>query len=71
MDELVANISPAIENTYKALPIPTLTNLAAKQRGFLPRKLQKKWKKELTIYHSTRKAIYTTIHDPNWLIHPN
>jgi hypothetical protein len=27
--------------------------------------------KELAIYYSTRKAIHTTIHDPNWLNHPN
>jgi hypothetical protein len=71
MDELVTNISSAIENTCKVPLVPTLTNLATKQGGFLQKRLLKQWKKELTIYHSTIKAINTTTHDPNWLIHPN
>jgi hypothetical protein len=65
MDVYVTNISSTIQNTYKAPPIPTLINLTAKQGAFLPRKLQKQWKKELAIYHSIRKAIHTTIHDTN------
>ena len=71
MDELIANISTTIETTCKSPPIPTLTNLATKQGGLILRKLQKQWKKELAMYHSTRKAMHTTIHDPNWLNHPN
>lgn len=44
------NISTAIETTCKSPPIPTLTNLTAKQGGFMPRKLHKQWKIELAIY---------------------
>jgi hypothetical protein len=69
MDKLVTNISTAIETTCKSPPI--LTNLTAKQGGFMPRKLHKQWKKELAIYHSTKKAIHTTIHDPNWFNRSN
>jgi hypothetical protein len=57
MDHLVKNISKIIEDTCTAPLIPTLTNQASKQGGFLPRKLQKQWKKELSTYHIIRKAI--------------
>jgi hypothetical protein len=45
MDEMVNNISKIIEDICTAPPIPVLTNQASKQGGFLPRKLQKQWKK--------------------------
>jgi hypothetical protein len=47
-----------------------LTNQTSKQGGYLPRKLQKKWKKELSTYHIIRKAIKTIIQDINWRSHP-
>jgi hypothetical protein len=67
---MIQNISKIIEDTCTAFPIPTLTNLTTKQGGYLPRKLQKLWKKELSTYHTTRKTIKLTIHDPNWRTHP-
>jgi hypothetical protein len=70
MDQMIQNISKIIEDTCTAPPIPTLTNLTNKQGGYLPRKLQKLWKKELSTYHITRKTIKLTIHDPNWRTHP-
>jgi hypothetical protein len=70
MDKLIINISIAIDFTYKSPSISILINLKAKQGRILPRKLQKQWKKELAIYHSTRKAIHTIIHDQNQLNHP-
>jgi hypothetical protein len=42
MDQMIQNISKIIEDTCSARPIPTLTNLTAKQGGYLPRKLGKK-----------------------------
>jgi hypothetical protein len=51
-------------------PIPTLTNLTTKQGSYLPRKLQKLWKKELSTYHIIRKAIKITTQDTNWRTHP-
>jgi hypothetical protein len=47
MDQMVHNISKIIEDTSTAPPIPTLTNLTTKQGGYLPRKLQKLWKKRI------------------------
>jgi hypothetical protein len=58
-----------IEDTYIALPIPTLTCLTTKQGGYLPRKLQKQWKKELSTYYIIRKTIKLTIQDTNWRTH--
>jgi hypothetical protein len=45
MDQMIQSISKIIEDTCTAPPIPTLTNLTTKQGGYLPRKLQKLWKK--------------------------
>jgi hypothetical protein len=70
MDQIINNISKIIEETYTALPIPTLTNLTSKQGGYLPRKLQKLWKKELSTYHIIRKTIKLTTQDINWRTHP-
>jgi hypothetical protein len=69
MDQIINNISKIIEETYTALPIPTLTNLTSKQGGYLPRKLQKLWKKELSTYHIIRKTIKLTTQDINWRTH--
>jgi hypothetical protein len=49
--------------------IPTLTNHASKQGGYLPRKLQKQWKKGLSTYHIIRKAIKIITQDTNSRIH--
>jgi hypothetical protein len=70
MDQIVENISKTIENTCTAPPILTLTHQTSKQGGYLPRKLQKKWKKELSTYHIIRKAIKTITQDINWRTHP-
>jgi hypothetical protein len=69
MDQMVNNISKTIEDTCTAPPIPTLTNQASKQGGFLPRKLQKQWKKELSTYHIIRKAIKIVTQNINWRTH--
>jgi hypothetical protein len=70
MDQIVENISKTIEDTCTAPPIPTLTNQTSKQGGYIPRKLQKQWKKELSTYHIIRKAIKTTTQETNWRTHP-
>jgi hypothetical protein len=70
MDQIIQNISKIIEDTCSAPPIPTLTNLTTKQGGYLPRKLQKLWKKELSTYHIIRKTIKITTQDTNWRTHP-
>jgi hypothetical protein len=70
MDQMVQNISKIIEDTCSVPPIPTLTSLTNKQGGYLPRKLQKLWKKELSTYHIIRKIIKLTTQDTNWRIHP-
>jgi hypothetical protein len=69
MDHIVNNISKIIEDTCSAPPIPTLTEQASKQGGFLPIKLQKQWKKELSTYHIIRKAIKIIILNNNWRTH--
>ena len=70
MDQIINNISKIIEKTCTALPIPILTNLTSKQGGYLPRKLQKSWKKELSTYHIIRKTIKITTQNTNWRTHP-
>jgi hypothetical protein len=70
MDQIVENISKNIEDTCTAPPIPTLTNQTSKQGGYLPRKLQKQWKKELSTYHIIRKAIKSITQETNWRTHP-
>jgi hypothetical protein len=70
IDHMVHNISKIIEETCTAPPIPTLTNLTTKQGSYLPRKLQKLWKKKLSTYHIIRKAIKITTQDTNWITHP-
>jgi hypothetical protein len=57
IDSMVRNISKIIEDTCTAPSIPTLIHLINKQGGYLPRKLQKLWKKEISTYHVTRKTI--------------
>ena len=59
-----------IEETCTAPPIPILTNQTNKQCSYLPRKLQKQWKKELSTYHIIRKTIKLTTLDTNWRVHP-
>jgi murein DD-endopeptidase MepM/ murein hydrolase activator NlpD len=70
MDQIVENTSKIIEDTCTAPPIPTLTNQTSKQGSYLPRKLQKQWKKELSTYHIIRKAIKTITQNTNWRTHP-
>jgi hypothetical protein len=70
MDQMIQNISKIIEDICTAPPIPTLTNLTTKQGGYLHRKFQKLWKKELSTYHITRKTIKLTVQNPNWRTHP-
>jgi hypothetical protein len=67
---MIQNISKIIEDICTAPPIPTLTNLTTKQGGYLHRKFQKLWKKELSTYHITRKTIKLTVQNPNWRTHP-
>jgi hypothetical protein len=69
MDQMIHNISKIIEETCIAPHIPILTNLTTKQGGYLPRKLQKIWKKELSTYHIIRKAIKISTQDTNWRTH--
>jgi hypothetical protein len=57
---MINNISKIIEETYATPPIQTLTNLTSKEGGYLPRKLQKLWKKELSTYHIIGKTIKIT-----------
>jgi hypothetical protein len=66
---MICSIPKIIEDTCISPPIPTLTNLTSKQGGYLPRKLQKLWKRELSTYHSSRKAIKITTQDTNWRTH--
>ena len=70
LDELIHNISDKIQETCSAPPLPTLTTHTSQQGGFLPRKLQKTWKKHLSTYHLIRKAIYISKNSPNWQTHP-
>jgi predicted esterase YcpF (UPF0227 family) len=65
MDQMINNISKIIEETCTTPPIPTLTNITSKQGGYLPKKLQKLWKKELSTYHIIRKTIKITNQDTN------
>jgi hypothetical protein len=69
MDKIVQNISKTVEDTCTAPPIPTLTNQTSKQGGFLPKKLQKQWKKKLSTYHTIKKAIKIITQDTNWRTH--
>jgi len=71
MDQLIENLSNIFVKTCAKPPPPPLTTLNKKQGGFLPQKLQSKWKKQLRIYHNNRKAIYIANHDTNWLQHPH
>ena len=70
LDHLIQKISDKIQDTCSAPPLPDLTNRTSQQGGFLPRKLQKKWKQHLSTYHLIRKAIYTIKNTPNWPTHP-
>jgi hypothetical protein len=69
-DHLIQKISDKIQDTCSAPPLPDLTNRTSQQGGFLPRKLQKKWKNHLSIYHFIRKVIYIVKNVPNWQTHP-
>ena len=70
LDHIIQKISETIENTCCTTPIPTLTNRASQQGDFLPRKLQKLWKKHIKTYHLIIKAIYITNNTINWCNHP-
>jgi hypothetical protein len=50
-------------------PPPLLTEKTKQQGGYLPKQLQKLWKKQLKIHHYTRKIIHLTQHDTNWRNH--
>jgi hypothetical protein len=69
MDQIVQNISKIIEDTCTAPPIPTPTCQTNKQGGYLPRKLQKLWKKEISTYHTIRKTIKLITQNTNWRTH--
>jgi hypothetical protein len=70
MDQIIQRISEIIEETCTVPPIPTLIYLTSKQGGYLPKKLQKLWKKELSTYHIIRKTIKITTQNTNWRTHP-
>ena len=70
LDHMIQKISDKIQETCSAPPLPTLTNRTSQQGGFLPRKLQKTWKKHLSTYHLIRKTIYITKNTQNWQTHP-
>ena len=70
LDHLIQKNSDKIQDTCSAPPFPDLTSRTSQQGGFLPRKLQKKWKQHLSTYHLIRKAIYTIKNSPNWPTHP-
>jgi hypothetical protein len=59
------NISETIQNTCMTTLIQPLTQYTTQQCGYLPKKLQKQWKKHLSTYHLIRKAIYLSQHTPN------
>jgi hypothetical protein len=65
MDQMIQRISEIIEDTCTVPPIPILTCLTSKQGGYLPIKLQKLWKKELSLYHIIRKTIKLTTQTTN------
>jgi len=69
-DHLIQKISDKIQDTCSAAPLPDLTSRTAQQGGFLPRKLQKKWKNHLSTYHLIKKTIYIIKNTPNWQTHP-
>ena len=71
LDHLIQKISNKIQETCSAPPLPKLTNRTSQQGGFLPRKLQKKWKNHLSTYHLIRKAIYITKKFPKLANTPN
>ena len=58
MDNITHKISRTIKETCNATLIPTLTNITNQQGGYLPKKLQKKWKKHIATYNLVRKTIY-------------
>ena len=70
LDHIIQKISETITNTCSTTPIPSLTNRTSQQGGFLPRKLQKSWKKHIKTYHLIRKAIYVINNTINWRNHP-
>ena len=70
LDHIIQKIFETIVKTCSSTPRPTLTSRASKQGGFLPRKLQKIWKKHIKTYHLIRKAIYITNNTINWHNHP-
>ena len=70
MNQIIQEILETIKNTCSMAPLPTLTYKTTQQGGFLPRKLQKTWKKHINTYHLIWKAIYTTKNTANWRTHP-
>jgi exonuclease III len=58
------------ENPPSIIAIQETKLTASKQGGYLPRKLQKLWKKELATYHIIRKTIKLTTQNTNWGSHP-
>ena len=70
LDHIIQKISETIESTCNTTPISTLTNRISQQGSFLPRKLQKLWKKHIKAYHLIRKTIYITNNTINWRNHP-
>ena len=70
LDHIIQKIFETITNTCSTTPISILINRTSQQGGFLPRKLQKLWKKHIKTYHLIRKAIYTINNTINWRNHP-
>ena len=70
LDNIIGEISETIEKTWKAVPLPHVTNRTTQQGSFLPRKLAKEWKKHLATYHLIIKTIYIAKHNPQWQTHP-
>ena len=57
LDSLIINITTLVQTTCSASPIPSLSLQTTTQGGYLPQKLQRKWKKHLFTYHTIRKAL--------------
>jgi hypothetical protein len=70
MGDLILQLSTIFIQTCEKPPPPQLTQRTQQQGGFLPRNLQKQWKKQLKLHHETPKAIYIAQHKINWRIHP-
>ena len=57
LKKLIKHITKTVEETCTIEPYPTLTNQIEKQRGYLPRKQQRKWKHCINICHTVKSII--------------